>query len=124
MLVDEELHALSEQSGDPLSLGATDRILGVTPMALYTCFGSLNDLIQVVTERLMSDFSAEDEAQLPEIRIREWAFRLRAHLLQRPQMLRMLGRGGGQDSSAWMEQSLKSCRPWRKWVTPGQNSPV
>ncbi|WP_152524785.1 TetR/AcrR family transcriptional regulator [Novosphingobium lindaniclasticum] len=110
MIVDAALHALSEQSGDPLSLGATARILGVTPMALYTYFNSRDDLIQAVAERLMSDFPAGDEAQLPELCIRDWAFRMRNHLLKRPQLLGMLSWEGGHSSSAWLERSVEVMR--------------
>lgn len=107
MIVDAALDALSEQSGDPLSLGATARRLGVTPMALYTYFSSRDDLIQAVAERLMSDFPSGDAAQSPEVRIRDWAFRMRRHMLLRPQLLGMLSWEGGHSSSAWLERSVE-----------------
>ena len=54
------LDMLEREPGLAFSLNGLARALKVTPMALYTYFGSRDDLLQALTERLLSGRSTSD----------------------------------------------------------------
>lgn len=102
--------AMIEQQPDvTFSLNGLARALGVTPMALYTYFDNGNDLLQAVTERLLSGFVVTiPPSATPLATIDLWCRGARDFFLRHPQLMPMLTweGGGGNTSVAWFDRSL------------------
>lgn len=97
---------LVDQPGTPFSLSGLARALRVTPMAIYTYFGSSNDLMQALTERMLSELVVTvDEAATPAEMLTAWAYAVRAFFLRHPQLITMLTWEGGNTSVAWFDRS-------------------
>ena len=97
---------LAEQPATPFSLSGLARTLSVTPMAIYTYFGSSNDLLQALTEHMLSDLVVTvDAAATPAETIAAWAHAVRAFFLRYPQLIMMLTWEGGNTSVAWFDRS-------------------
>ena len=99
--------AMIEQQPDlAFSLNALARALGVTPMALYTYFDNSNDLLQAVTERMLSGFAVDiPSTATPLETIALWCHGARAFFLRHPQLMAMLT-WEGNTSVAWFDRAL------------------
>ena len=101
------LDMLEREPDLAFSLNGLARALKVTPMALYTYFGSRDDLLQALTERLLSGFVTVVDGEMPAIRrVEAWCFAARRFFLGYPQLLGLLTWEGGNTSVAWFDRSV------------------
>jgi AcrR family transcriptional regulator len=98
---------LEQGGGAQISLNAIARVLSITPMAIYTYFASKDDLLQALSEKLLSDLDLAIPAQAPPLeKILLWSHAMRAHFLKRPPLIEILVWEGGHASVSWVRQGL------------------
>lgn len=98
---------LERQPEVPIALNRVARELGVTPMAIYTYFANVNDLLQALTERLLCGLVVSvDERATPLEKVAAWCGDVRAFFRRHPQLLTMLVWDGGHVSVAWFDRSV------------------
>jgi len=80
VIVDAAVAALDESGPARLTMRSLAERLGVGPMALYTYFGSKDELLDAVRDHILAGLSAHREAHTSHTRTREpgWVQRLRS----------------------------------------------
>ena len=99
---------LSASAPDELpSLNGIARALKISPMAIYTYFASKDELLQALSDRLLTGFSLEiPPSAAPHEILVLWANAMRAHVLVHPQLINLLSWEGGHTSLAWLRRSM------------------
>ena len=104
-IVDGVYDLLEADSPDSLTIGRIARAVEASPAALYRHFDSLDDLLDAVLARALSnvDASLDAEAEWAD-QLGDWMRALRAELLRVPSAIALIGRSG-RTSPAWLEAS-------------------
>lgn len=100
--------ALAESSpGELPSLNGIARTLKISPMAIYTYFGSKDELLQALSDRFLGGFVLDIPAgAAPLDAVVIWAQAMRAYVLAYPQVMSVLVWEGGHTSIAWLERGM------------------
>jgi AcrR family transcriptional regulator len=113
---------IARQPPTPFSLNGLARELGVTPMALYTYFGSSHDLHQALTDHMLRELVVEvDPTAAPLDAVAAWCHATRAFFLRYPQLVYMLIWEGGGASIAWFNRSLPLVDALRRCGLEGED---
>ena len=99
---------LSQKSGEDIpSLNGIARAMKISPMAIYTYFASKDELLQALSDRLLTEFELAVPAEVdPFATLLAWANAMRSHMLAHPQLINLLVWEGGHTSIAWLERSM------------------
>jgi TetR/AcrR family tetracycline transcriptional repressor len=104
-IIDAVYSLLEQDSAESLTIGRIARAVDASPAALYRHFESLDDLLDAVLARALSNVDAtlDAEADWAE-RLGDWMRGLRGELRRVPSAIALIGRSG-RTSPAWLEAS-------------------
>jgi AcrR family transcriptional regulator len=104
-VIDAVFTLLAQDSAESLTIGRIARAVDASPAALYRHFESLDDLLDGVLARALSNVDAtlDCEGEWAD-RLDAWMRGLRTELLRVPSAIALIGRSG-RTSPAWLEAS-------------------
>lgn len=107
LILDNAARLAENAPGELPSMNGIARAMKISPMAIYTYFANKDELLQALSDRLLTDFMLHiPEDAEPLDAVIAWAHAMRAHVLANPQLVQVLVWEGGHTSVAWLERGM------------------